>query len=355
MKKTIWKWLTAAGYFVLLTGCHSNMRAFAAEAAAGSRLEAAPAGAEEPGENGELVVDSRAGCRRLLMETVSAATGPGRHEIFVTGKDYEPETLVIAQIFPETVNISNTKTAEYEKDGHRYVTCRIGFERRNGPGSGEPEQEDGSSFWSVGDVQTLGIGGRKYRFRCVDENYGDANSNHERNALFLCETVIRSDIGSSGEQRIVLPFGETNNYKRSQVRDWLSRNLDPDNRELAAVRTGVNYAFEGKTADGAFGDFLDSDLKGRRLPIQVSDDRLFLLSLEEALRYRETLWTLSGGTGPYRRGYWLRTPVYLERDGRFVDGDLVYAVDAERGCIRPASVTDGEIGIRPAFCLPQAW
>ena len=46
----------------------------------------------------------------------------------MTGEDYEPETLVIAQMFPGVKRISNTRMATEEKDGKMYITCRIGFE-----------------------------------------------------------------------------------------------------------------------------------------------------------------------------------------------------------------------------------
>ena len=74
-------------------------------------------------------VSGREDCRRLLMEVVSSAAGSGRHEIYVTGEDYEPETLVIAQMFPEVCRISNTVLSRSRENGTEYVTCRIGFEK----------------------------------------------------------------------------------------------------------------------------------------------------------------------------------------------------------------------------------
>ena len=80
-------------------------------------------------ENGYLV-RSREENRRLLMELVSGSGLEERTEVFVTGEDYVPDSLVIAQMFPDVQNISNTVMEEYERDGHRYVRCRIGFERK---------------------------------------------------------------------------------------------------------------------------------------------------------------------------------------------------------------------------------
>lgn len=157
---------------------------------------------------------------------------------------------MIAQMFPAAVNISNTKIEEYEENGRRYVTCRIGFERRpdqervphrwetrileagtclwggkeeltcrlcglrkirspaalghldadrdrlcdrcRDPLNGDEPIETGR--WAVGDIQTRRLGKDTYQFRCVDDDYSSAGSDHQKCALFLCETVIRSDM-----------------------------------------------------------------------------------------------------------------------------------------------------------------
>ena len=114
MKRKMMKTLAAAGSFVVLASCQAALRPYASELADGA----------------EYTVSNGWECRRLLMEVVSSVSGRERHEFYVTGEDYEPDTLVIAQMFPETINISNTKILEYEENGKRYVTCRIGFERR---------------------------------------------------------------------------------------------------------------------------------------------------------------------------------------------------------------------------------
>ena len=81
------------------------------------------------------LVSGRQECRRLLMELVSSAPEEERQEFYVTGADYEPETLVIAQMFPGVKRISNTRMATEEKDGKTYITCRIGFEKFSGSGT----------------------------------------------------------------------------------------------------------------------------------------------------------------------------------------------------------------------------
>ncbi len=247
---------------------------------------------EEYEENGRRYVTCRIGfdmvsgdqeCRRLLMELVSAGAGKEREEFFITGEDYEPETLVIAQMFPAAINISNTKIEEYEENGRRYVTCRIGFERQpdqeacthrwetrileagtclwggkeeltcrlcglrkvrspaalghldadrdrlcdrcRDPLNGDEPIETGR--WAVGDIQTRRLGKDMYQFRCVDDDYSSAGSDHQKCALFLCETVIRSDMDSTDSQKKIITFGKNNNYKdsrSSEMRIILMRN-----------------------------------------------------------------------------------------------------------------------------------
>ena len=87
------------------------------------------------GAENSYVVSGRQECRRLLMELVSSAPEEERQEFYVTGEDYEPETLVIAQMFPGVKRISNTRMAAEEKDGKMYITCRIGFEKFSGSGT----------------------------------------------------------------------------------------------------------------------------------------------------------------------------------------------------------------------------
>lgn len=385
--------LAAAGLFVVLGSCRAVMRPYAGEIADGA----------------EYTVSDAEQCRRLLMEAVSSVSGMERHEFYVTGEDYVPETLFIAQMFPDAVNISNTKIQTYTEGGKQYVTCRIGFERQPGtegcshrwetavleagsclwggkvkrtcrlcgteevfsevpPGhtdmdgdsycdrcrdrlTGEEEIE--RRFWSVGDALTRELGGSVYRFRCVDDDYAGTNSEYQKCALFLCENVIRSDVDSTDSKREILTFGGTNNYKTSEVRKWLAG--CGDTGEMTPVNTGVNSAFLGKTAAGACGTDAETVLTKRTLPVQVMTDKLFLLSMEEALKYREFLWEAEGAGTSYSRGYWLRTPVWVAGDdGKFTYGTWEYAVDLENRCFSPFEVTDSRIGFRPAFCLPQA-
>lgn len=339
MKKNIWKILAAAGSFVVLANSRFPMKSYA----------------ENDSLESVFMVSGPEECRRLLMELVSSSELGTRKEYIVTGEDYEPETLIIAQMFPETVNISNTKMREYDEDGHHYITCRIGFERsREADEKKDSEIVEGDTEnrrWSVGDIRTQRIGKKVYRFQCVDDDYG-ADSQYEGYALFLCETVIPSDIDSTDSERKIVTFGETNNYKNSSVRKWLKENTDTT--DMGIVNTGVNFAFVGATVPGTFHEFTESGFLRHPLPVQQTADQIFLLSLEEALRYQDLLWEAEGKENPFSRGYWLRTPAFeTNEDGKFQYGTMEYVVDLERGCIRTAKAEDGSIGIRPAFCLPQ--
>jgi len=352
MKKKFWKMLAAAGSFVIL---------------AGSRTVITPYASVSPG-GGEFIVSGPEQCRRLLMELVSMSESGVRNEWFLTGEDYEPETLVIAQMFPDTVNISNTVVKEYKKGGHQYVTCRIGVERNPDAGESVEESVGGSSSiggsgvgsedikgrkWSVGDTRLLSLGDQVYSFRCVDDDYR-GNSELQTCALFLCDTVIRSDVDSTESQKVILPFGKMNHYKMSDVRAWLQEKLNEDTEEILTVHTGVDSAYIGATVPGTFAEFSENGFLHQELGYQDVQDKLFLLSLEEAFLYKDQLWNVKGGESAFNRGYWLRTPAFATgENGVFTYGSWEYAVDLEKGCIRPVNVNDGSIGIRPAFCLPQ--
>ena len=167
--------------------------------------------------------------------------------------------------------------------------------------------------------------------------------------------MIRSDVGSTYEERTLIPFGENNNYKRSLVREWLMNQAETAVPDASFVYTGVPTAFTGSTEAGDFSQTRLDGLQSHLLPYQDCRDRLFLLSLEEAYRYREEIWDLEGKGSSYSRGFWLRTPAYtVDERGNFGYGSREYIVDLENGCFRQADVSDTGIGICPAFCLPQA-
>ena len=307
-RKKVAKWLAAAGSLAVLTSCRGELVPYAAERTS-EFLTAEP-----------VILRDREAGRRFLMETVSAAEREGRQEIVVTGKDSSFDTLVIAQMFPGVVNISKLDLGTRNVNGETVTDCRIGFEwRGRAPDSGE------NTVPGTGD------------------KFGEE------------ENVIRSDVDSTYEERILLPFGENNNYKKSRVREWLGEQAETAVPDASFVYTGALTAFTGKTGDGDFADSRLDGLESHLLPYQDCRDRFFLLSLEEAYRYRDEIWNPEGKGSSYSRGFWLRTPAYeVDERGSFVYGNREYVVDLENGCFRQADVSDVGIGICPAFCLPQA-
>lgn len=216
--------------------------------------------------------------------------------------------------------------------------------------------------WSYGDLQVREIGNQRYLFRCIDEDYRGADDTHRKAALFLCDSVIRADVDSSPDALRVLSFGTDNNYKKSDVRSWLSEHSSDVLFGLEPIYTGVNTAYSGSTGEGTFGQADVSLMKPHAIGFQLLDDRLFCLSVEEALRYRDELWRFDGSDkdnpetqiSPYSGGYYLRTPVvYRDAEGSFCYSDAVYAVDLNRGNIHAVGTGSTDIGIRPAFALPQ--
>ncbi len=211
---------------------------------------------------------------------------------------------------------------------------------------------------------------------------------------------------STDSQKKIITFGKNNNYKDSEIRKWLrgrctgEAGLQMGAGALMPVNVGVRTAFLGQTSPGTEGEAAETELvKYTLLPQMMSDrmfllsveealeyreelwdtvseetegeaaetelvkytllpqmmsDRMFLLSVEEALEYREELWDTVSEESSYSRGYWLRTPVYQEgENGGFTYGTEAYAVDLRDGTIGPAEVSDGSFGLRPAYCLPQ--
>lgn len=250
--------------------------------------------------------------------------------------------------------------------------------------------------WSIGDTVTREIGGESWQFRCIDEDYSDEMEYHRQGALFLCDQVIPANFGSRYEFETpgdrehdyeyvpgpIVNFGRTSDYKYSAVRSWLKA-AESAAEDAEPVNIGVFRAYTGSTAEGVYGGF-DGGLTGSYIGSQKMADRLFILSVDEAFRYREWLWRFEGADednpesqlGPFCKGYWLRSPVGT---GENHDTGLVYAVDLVRGNIHPMPAVPvkqgdteaadpaeykkdaedvevqvtGTTGVRPAFVLPQ--
>ena len=159
-------------------------------------------------------------------------------------------------------------------------------------------------------------------------------------------------------------FGENNNYKTSFVRNWLKEQSAGAEFQMEPVSVGVCSAYTGSTETKSYEQLEENALKRHEIPYQWMTDRVFLLSLEEALRYREVLWSfgtgMTEGSGPesqisaYSQGYYLRTPYFAEaEDGSYTDGSRIYGVDLVNGNIHPVEAGNETYGLRPAFALPQ--
>lgn len=252
-------------------------------------------------------------------------------------------------------------------------------------------QEADPTHWNIGDVLEKEIDGERYRFRCIDQNYSDGTENHRQAALFLCDTVIPADFGAdysyvlteNGEFEYQFRpgpigyFGVGNDYKYSGIHGWL-HGSEADFYDAEDINIGTSYACTGSTEAGRYSQLKESELEPFYIGSQKLTARLFVLSVDEALKYKNWLWRF-GDTddenpqtqvGEFSKAYWLRTPAGNARD---YDTGFVYVVDLVNGNIRPEAVRpegavgshgDGDIadrqlevtgttGVRPAFVIAQ--
>lgn len=342
-----------------------------------------------------------------IKNMVSMVQDADPHEIYIIGLNHIPNTLIIGQTFPDVINISSLEMGSLDIGGQKYTMLRIGFTRSydkktcvhdyeltdyvpcscTAPGYGSVQcrkcgstesiilpssghtdlnhdgicevcfkQIEGNDpepvHYNIGDVQARRIKGKIYLFRCIDEDYG-------KKALFLCDSTIRSDIDSSAATVKKLTFGSNNNYKYSYIRTWLNDNAD-DLFGAEATLIGTNVAYQGATGNGSYEQFNENELIALEKPFQLLEDEIFILSVEEAIQYREYLWRFGGSEennqetqySAYSRGYYLRTPQYKGENG-FEYGPGIYVVDFS-GSIHPVSVSSTDnIGIRPVIAIRQ--
>ena len=243
----------------------------------------------------------------------------------------------------------------------------------------------GQGHWQPGDVQVREIDGQVYMFQCIDQNYSDRTENHRQSALFLCTSVIPSNIGSiyhyeeqpDGTYDYVFQpgpivnFGMTNDYKFSNIRSWLEDSRDNfDDAEEISI--GVDNSYMGSTASGRFSKLNDDGLRGNYIGNQKLTGNLFILSVDEALKYKDYLWKFDGSAADnpetqysaYSKAYWLRNPMGTAAD--YAQTGQVYVVDLVNGNIHSQTVKPkagsgvdeelsitGTVGVRPAFAVPQ--
>ena len=194
-------------------------------------------------------------------------------------------------------------------------------------------------IWYTGDTRERMLHGKTYTFRCIDPNYCDAGMNRV-GALFLCDSII------GGDECV---FDETHNgWEASDIRNWLNEGLE-DTEGMADAVTTIGYTYAGKSSNYRLAE---RTFTKRKQPGTAITDKLFCLSLEEALRYEDCLWKLDGAekdnftlAGTHTMGYWLRTPAAK-------DGKTCYAVTYD-GRVMPEEVQNDRIGIRPAYVEVQ--
>lgn len=235
--------------------------------------------------------------------------------------------------------------------------------------------------WDIGDLQARELDGTTYIFRCIDQNYSDASANHRQSALFLSDSVIPANYRSNYKQKVqgdgshryvfvpgpIVNFGESNDYKYSNFRKWLGKS---DVYNMEPISIGVNYAFTGSSVKGEYSSLRTNGIQSHYIGDQQLKDRFFILSVDEALKYKDNLWKFDGSEeenpesqyAAFSKGYWLRSPA---GDRENYDTGYAYVVDLVNGNIHPSFIKpeketgDEELdvtttyGLRPAFTMPQ--
>lgn len=241
-----------------------------------------------------------------------------------------------------------------------------------------------SVHWNLGDIVAREIDGNTYMFQCIDQNYSDRTENHKQAALFLCTSVIAADTGSEYvyEEQLdgtmgyvfypgpIVNFGNSNDYKYSKIQKWLNNSSD-DFYNCETINIGVDYAYMGATNEFRYSELDEDQLKPYYIGNQKLTGKLFSLSVDEAIKYKDYLWKFNGSDtenpesqyGSFSKAYWLRNPMGMTSE--YNETKQVYVVDLVNGNIHPNSIkpeidTEDEelkvtstVGVRPAFVMPQ--
>lgn len=238
--------------------------------------------------------------------------------------------------------------------------------------------------WNIGDIVAKEIDGETYMFQCIDQNYSDRTENHKEAALFLCTSVIAADTGSEYEYEEqldgtmdyvfypgpIVNFGNSNDYKYSKIQKWLNSSSE-DFYNCETINIGVDYAYMGATNELRYSELDEDQLKPYYIGNQKLTGKLFSLSVDEALKYKDYLWKFEGSDtenpesqyGTFSKAYWLRNPMGMTNE--YNETKQVYVVDLVNGNIHPntikpeTDIVDEElkvtstVGVRPAFVMPQ--
>ena len=330
----------------------------------------------------EHVVENRLENDREILSAAGQCLRDGDTAavFYVTGRNYVPEGTVLKNFYGDSLeySVSLERTGWFQ--GEWLQTMRFAVKWKDFEGSGNQEGSesieelpsgsvDDIRYWKIGDRISREIDGKFFAFRCIDQNYYGAEDSGQAGALFLCDQVIPWDYGScSAYEKLedgsygyvyhkgpIEAFGRNEEYKYSAVREYLgqvAKEWEEQGYQMKNVRTGRTYTYTGQTKERSFEQFSEQDLTAHPSSYQQMTDRVFLLSVEEAIRYRDELWKFSGmeWLRPASTRYWLRTA--MGREGGEGTGQA-YAVDLVKGCIAPVDVGD-TCGIRPAFVVTQA-
>ncbi len=270
-------------------------------------------------------------------------------EIPATGHDYKEEvtkepTCTEAGEKTYTCECGNSYTEEIPATGHHYedgicTNC----------GEKDP---DAFEKIKVGDTETRVIAGQTLEFICIDDAYVDATG-EAAGALFIAKSFIPGLAMSTN------PF----------VKDWASNNVraalnsdTSDFSNLVYVDTTITKSYSGdKTATNYNMDTISSYGAASDYDAPKSEDRVFILSLEEAIKYNKVningkeisvMWDLNcDGTVEFNKysGYWghyLRTPSTSKSAYYAIGwtGAVLQANNSNNG-IRPCYVKDNGFNI----------
>ena len=338
--------------------------------------------------SGEVICDQEGeACLRLVSAASSLEEGCEK-EIFVIAKNFYAEGTCLKQWFGDDVIYSNDIEGEYVEGEELYRLQKFLLRKKKESPAREKvtEQipsvsEDSGKSFHLGDRVARNLDGREYSFTCIDENYSDIYGNHTGQALFIMDDVIPA--GYKGEYRTgqdengilfyewcpgpVSFFGNSNDFKTSEIRKFLNAQEQVSGSD---VQIGTPFSYTGSTETGRFSQTDERGLSSYPEGYQHMTSRLFILSLEEAMKYREFLWKFgSESENPEKvtestcTSYWLRTR-YGSKDECGESG-LCYVVDLISGNIHPEKVrpdsesgdpfidTQTATGTRPVFVLPN--
>lgn len=227
----------------------------------------------------------------------------------------------------------------------------------------------------VGQTETRKVANVTSKFVCIDTAYVD--SSNKVGALFLSTSILSGAI--SDNLQFSSDATKTATWADSLIREKLNNTSYTNTSGMMNVDTSIKGAYSGSTSDKSFKNLTTLNSSYQVAPsllnlsnvinyAKKSEDYVFCLSLEEALKYKEYLWDIdingvddydssyTRGNDTKYSGYWLRTPVWKSNGTDKQDdsnyGYKMYGVYCA-GSVSPLWQTAGNIGTRPAYVLPN--